>query len=416
MTNKAQKQLEASSPFPLSNNSAPNTELKPSRFQLLSFPNSGLKFLSTYSIVGIELLLGLLIGFIFTAVGAGAGASILSGITAGALIFYVDRFLFKIELQPNKNARQLGQAIVGLSIGISLSHVHILDMVFQLPILIFPTLFLLLCSFIIGYIYSRIGQVDLLTALLAVVPGNIGIMASIAADCGKNVSLVSLVQLIRFTAIILLVPIITNVSTPHDVNAIASSIVKDLLHFDPIYLILLFLVLSITLFTAWIGSQWKIPAAYLFCSILVGVLFNALLSWLPVVPHLNFSLPTLINLVGQTLLGITIGEYWGINSNLGKRTVALSLIPVMLTFLAGFIAAGIIMLFTQWDWLTCLLVASPGGSPEMISIALVLHQNVETVTAAHLIRLMAINMYLPILVWSLEKTGIDRVRTQTHTT
>lgn len=416
MTNKEQKSSEASSPFPLSNNSVPNTELKTSSFQLLSFANSVLKFVSSYSIVCIEILVGLLIGFAFTAVGAGAGASILSGITAGALIFYVYRFLYEIEIKPNKNARQLGQAIVGLSIGISLSHSHLLEIGFQLPILIFPTLFLLLCSFIIGYIYSRIGQIDLLTALLAVVPGNIGIMASIAADYGKNVSVVSLVQLIRFSAIVLLVPIITNVSTPHDVNAIASSIVKDLLHFDPIYLILLFLVLSVTLFAARLGSQWNIPAAYLFCSILVGVFFNALLSWLPVVPHLNFSLPTLINLVGQTLLGITIGEYWGSNSNLGKRTVALSLIPVMLTFLAGFIAAGIIRLFTHWDWLTCLLVASPGGSPEMISIALVLHQNVETVTAAHLIRLMAINMYLPLLVWSLEKTGIDRVTTQTTTT
>ncbi len=416
MTNKDQKRLEASSPFPLSNNSAPAPELKISWFQLLSFAYSGLKFLSSYSIVYIEILVGLLIGFVFTAIGAGAGASIISGITSGALVFYVYRSIYEIEVKPNKNARQLGQAIVGLSIGISLSHSHILEIGVQLPILIFPTLFLLTCSFIIGYIYSRIGQIDLLTALLAVVPGNIGIMASIAADYGKNVSVVSLVQLIRFTAIILLVPIITNVSTPHDVNAIASSIVQELLHFDPIYLILLFLVLSITLFAARLGSQWKIPAAYLFCSIIVGVFFNALLSWLPVVPHLNFSLPTLINLVGQTLLGITIGEYWGSNSNLGKRTVALSLIPVMLTFLAGFIAAGIIKLFSHWDWLTCLLVASPGGSPEMISIALVLNQNVETVTAAHLIRLMAINMYLPILVWSLEKTGIDKVTSQTPAT
>lgn len=152
MTNKEQKSSEASSPFPLSNNSDPNTELKTSSFQLLSFANSVLKFVSSYSIVCREILVGLLIGFAFTAVGAGAGASILSGITAGALVFYVYRFIYKIELKPNKNARQLGQAIVGLSIGISLSPSHILDMVFQLPILIFPTLFLLLCSFIIGYI------------------------------------------------------------------------------------------------------------------------------------------------------------------------------------------------------------------------------------------------------------------------
>lgn len=414
MTDRDQQRLEPISLSPLENDSEPDSELKISRFQLPSFPRFS-SFLSTYLIVCTELFLGLLVGFVFILLGLGAGAAILSGITTGALVSYTYRFLYQIDIKPNKNARKMGQAIVGLSIGISLAHSHLVEILFQLPILIFTTLFLLLCSFLIGYIYSRISQMDLLTAMLAVVPGNIGIMASIAADYGRNVSLVSLVQLIRFTSIILLVPLITQVSTPHTVNAIVSSITTDLLNFNFISLMLLVLVLAITLFASSLGSRLKIPAAYLFCSIVVGIVFNALLSWLPFVPHLNFSLPNSINLVGQTLLGITIGEYWGINPILGKRTVALASIPVLLTFLAGFIAAGMLMLITHWDWLTCLLVASPGGSPEMILIALVLQQNVETVTAAHLVRLIAINIYLPIIILILEKYGMDKVEPQTST-
>lgn len=414
MTDRDQQRLEPISLSPLENDSEPDSELKISRFQLPSFPRFS-SFLSTYLIVCTELFLGLLVGFVFMLLGLGAGAAILSGITTGALVSYTYRFLYQIDIKPNKNARKMGQAIVGLSIGISLAHSHLVEILFQLPILIFTTLFLLLCSFLIGYIYSRISQMDLLTAMLAVVPGNIGIMASIAADYGRNVSLVSLVQLIRFTSIILLVPLITQVSTPHTVNAIVSSITTDLLNFNFISLMLLVLVLAITLFASSLGSRLKIPAAYLFCSIVVGIVFNALLSWLPFVPHLNFSLPNSINLVGQTLLGITIGEYWGINPILGKRTVALASIPVLLTFLAGFIAAGMLMLITHWDWLTCLLVASPGGSPEMILIALVLQQNVETVTAAHLVRLIAINIYLPIIILILEKYGMDKVEPQTST-
>ncbi|NEQ24998.1 MAG: AbrB family transcriptional regulator, partial [Microcoleus sp. SIO2G3] len=88
-------------------------------------------------------------------------------------------------------------------------------------------------------------------------------------------------------------------------------------------------------------------------------------------------------------------------------------IPVALTFLAGFTAAGITMYFTHWDWLTCLLMAAPGGSPEMILIALVLNHNVETITAAHLVRLMAINVYLPVLIWALEKYGRESKETKT---
>jgi hypothetical protein len=414
MTDRDQQRLDPISLSPLENDSEPDSELKISRFQLPSFPRF-ISFLSTYSIVFTELFLGLLVGFVFMLLGLGAGASILSGITTGALVSYTYRVLYEIEIKPNKNARKMGQAIVGLSIGISLAHSHLVETLFHLPILIFTTLFLLLCSFLIGYIYSRISQMDFLTAMLAVVPGNIGIMASIAADYGRNVSVVSLVQLIRFTSIILLVPLISQLSTPHDFNAIVSSITTDLLNSNFISLMLLVLVLAITLFASSLGSQLKIPAAYLFCSIVVGIVFNALLSWLPFVPHLNFSLPNSINLVGQTLLGITIGEYWGINPILRKRTVALASIPVLMIFLAGFIAAGMLMLITHWDWLTCLLVASPGGSPEMILIALVLQQNVEIVTAAHLVRLIAINIYLPIMILILEKYGMDKVETQTIT-
>ena len=388
-------------------------ELKISRLHLRSFVRPCITFISNYSLVGIELILGFLLSFVFTQIGAGAGSAILSGIAAGALVAYFYRIVYKIQIKPNTNVRKIGQVLVGLTIGVSIAHSNLVNIFFKLPILTFTALLLLLSSILIGYIYSHIAKVDLLSAMLAVVPGNIGIMASIAADYGKNVSLVSLVQLIRFTGIILIIPIITNVSTPRDINLIISSLSKDLSQFNLKYLLLLTLVLAITAVAARIGSKLKVPAAYLFCSILVGVAFNYLLIQLPFSPPFNFNIPPLVNLIGQTLLGITIGEYWGINPNLERRTIALMSIPVALTFLAGFTAAGITMYFTHWDWLTCLLMAAPGGSPEMILIALVLNHNVETITAAHLIRLMAINVYLPVLIWALEKYGRESKETKT---
>jgi len=112
----------------------------------------------------------------------------------------------------------------------------------------------------------------------------------------------------------------------------------------------------------------------------------------------DFSLPPLFNLVGQILLGITIGEYWGMNPNLSRATVARATVPVMITFVAGLLLAGIARLVTSWDWLTCLLVTAPGGSPEMIWIALSLNHDVEIVTAGHLLRLVAINALLPAMI------------------
>lgn len=349
-------------------------------------------------LVGIELVLALAFGCCFVVAGAGGGAWILGGIAAGAIVFYFYRSWYNSQAQPNRNSRKVGQILVGLTIGFSIQHSHLLSLSSQLPILGLLTLFLLACGGVIGLLYARLQKTDFLTATLATVPGNIGVMASIAADQGKDTSLVSLIQLIRFTTIILAVPIIANVSNPHSVSQIVSSLTESLFVFDPAYIGLLFILLIITTIAVRLGKKFKIPVAAFICPILVGLSFSSLIPSLPVLANFNFTLPPLVNLVGQMLLGTTIGEYWGINPKLEKRTIAIALVPVLLTFVAGFLTAGVAMLFTPWDWLTCLLVASPGGSPEMILIALALHHNVEIVAAGHLVRLLTINLSLPALI------------------
>jgi membrane AbrB-like protein len=408
MNNTPQMQLATINPLPAIK--LAETEIKP-KFS----PSHGFKVISSYSLICLELLLGLLLGSFFMAINLGAGASILSGIAAGAMVSFVCRIVYKKTIKPHTNLRKIGQAIVGLAIGISIAHSNIVDIGSKLPILIVTSLLLLLSSFFIGYIYSRISKVELLSGLLAVTPGNIGVMASLAADYGKDVSLITLVQVMRFTAIMLLMPAITHVSLTHNQTTFMSAFSPDLFTFNPSYLLLLFIVLAITFAVARIGSELKVPAAYLLCSILVGIFLNYLLMNLPLIAQDNFTLPPVINLVGQTLLGITIGEYWGISPNIGKRQVIYAAIPVALTFLAALTLAGIATLLTNWDWLTCLLMVAPGGSPEMILISLVLNHNVETVTASHIIRLIAINLYLPILLWAWERYKINGAGSQVKT-
>jgi uncharacterized membrane protein AbrB (regulator of aidB expression) len=44
-------------------------------------------------------------------------------------------------------------------------------------------------------------------------------------------------------------------------------------------------------------------------------------------------------------------------------------------------------------------VTAPGGSAEIILVALTLDHNVEIVTAGHVVRLIAINSFLPIWIF-----------------
>jgi uncharacterized protein len=353
---------------------------------------------STVLLIGAQVILAVVIGFGLIAIGVGGGSWILGGIGSGAIAFFIYRNFYNQQAEPSRNFRKLGQMLVGLTVGFAIAHSNFTALSLQLPIFIVLALFLLSSGGAIGYIYSQFEKTDLLTGLLATMPGNIGVMASIAADYGKNASLVSLVQLIRFTTVTLVIPLLANVSTQHGVRDVIAALVRDVELFNATYLGLLGLVLAIAALAMYLGGRIKLPVAAFFGSILVGLAFSLSLDTLNVLPNASFNLPSFLNLIGQVLLGITIGEYWGMNPHLEKRAIAYTIVPVVLTCLAGFISAGLAMLLTPWDWLTCLLVTAPGGSPEMILIALTVNHNVELVTTGHLVRLIAINLSLPVLV------------------
>lgn len=356
------------------------------------------EFILTYSILAIELIVAVCIGGVLLSLGAGGGAWILGGIAAGALVFYIGRDRTSHALKPNHNARKIGQLLVGLTVGFSIQHSDLTRISTQLPVLLLLTLFLLGSGIGVGYLYSRVAKTDVLTGLLATTPGNIGVMASIAADYGRNPALVSMVQLMRFTAITFIIPLISHVSQQTDAGSLLHSLTQNTLTLEPVYLIWLGSLLGVAAIAVRLGTRFGVPVAGLLCAIVVGTVFNTGFNLLPWFPSVDFSLPTLLNLIGQILLGLTIGEYWGISPKLQKGAIVHTLIPVLLTFLTGVMASGLAMLLTSWDWLTCLLVTAPGGSPEMIWIALGLDRDVEIVTAGHLVRLIAINISLPILV------------------
>jgi membrane AbrB-like protein len=354
--------------------------------------------LTQLGMVSAELVLAAAIGLGLLLLGADGTAWILGGIAAGAIVFVVSRFQLKINATPNRNARKIGQLLVGLTVGFSVQHSDIGAIASSIPVFLLLTACLLMGSLGVAAIYTRVQKTDWLTAMLATTPGNIGVMASIAADYGSNPALVSLVQLVRFTLVTSAIPLLSNVSHPNDAWSTLNHLTHHLIDPDGAYLMRLGSVLLIAALSVKIGETLKIPVPALMCPLLVGVGFNALVNTLPFLPPVDFNPPVLLNVLGQILLGTTIGEYWGMNPNLGKFAIARATIPAGLTLLAGLGVAVIAKLFTSWDWLTCLLVTAPGGSPEMIWIALTLHQDVEIVTVGHLIRLIAINALLPMMI------------------
>jgi len=344
----------------------------------------------------LEMLLALPLGLCLVKFHIGGIAWILGGIAAGTVILQSCRIFYQYKPKPNRTARKIGMGLVGLTVGLSNSNSDLFNLASGIPIFIVLTFFLLFCGGCIGYIYSRFSQTNLLTAMLATVPGGVGVMSSIAADYNKNVTLVALVQAIRVTCVVLVIPLIARTTVGSYWNSATLPVKQALLSLEPAQLGLLLIALFITGLIVYLAIAFKIPAGDFFGALLLGIFFNSLLKWLPFVNEAYLSPQPLINIVGQMLLGITIGEYWGEKPAFGKRTVGWALISVALTLVAGAIAAMLAMSLTSWDWLTCLLVTAPGGSAEMILVSLALDHNVEIVTTGHLVRLIAINSSLPL--------------------
>ncbi|MBD2344141.1 AbrB family transcriptional regulator [Anabaena subtropica] len=347
-------------------------------------------------ILCLEMLLALPLGWTLTKLHFGGISWIFGGIAAGTAILQGYRVFYNYSPKPNRIARKVGMGLVGLTVGASNANSNLVNIVSEIPIFIFLTLFLLLCGVSIGYIYSRLSKTNILTAMLATVPGGVGVMSSIAADYNRNVTLVALVQAIRVTSVVLLIPFIARTSVGNYRNPPTLAIQRVLINFEPLQLGLLAVVLLITGIIVYLAITWNIPAGDFFGALVLGATFNSLLEYLPFFSNIHFHPPLLVNIIGQMLLGITIGEYWGEKPNFGKRTVGYALMSVAMTLVAGAIAAILAMQLTSWDWLTCLLVTAPGGAAEMILVSLALNHNVEIVTTGHLVRLIAINSSLPL--------------------
>lgn len=357
-------------------------------------------FRQSLTVLAWQMCLALPLGLVLSRFNIGGMAWIFSGIVAGVIVLQISRISYGFTPKPNRTARHVGLVLVGLTIGFSIAQNNLISVVTGIPIFIFLTLFLLVSGTFIGYIYSRLSKTNLLTAMLATVPGGVGVMAAIAADYNKNVTQVALVQVIRVTSVVLLIPMVARILTDDYISSPAIITPAEFINFTPSYFGLFLLASVLSLLAVYIAISCKIPAAHFFAALLVGITFNPAVNSLHLATGItHFALPPIIRVIGQTLLGITIGEYWGEKPDFGKRAIGYAFMSTAMTLFAGAIAACFAMQLTSWDWLTCMLVTAPGGAAEMILVALTLNHNVEIVTVGHLVRLIAINSSLPFWVF-----------------
>ncbi len=344
-------------------------------------------------LVAVEVLLALLAGLALRALGLGPTAWVVGGVLCGAVVFRV-LTRYRGDLSPNRSVRYTGMALVGLALGLSVSFNEFARLSEVLLLLVLLTLFMILSGILVGWLYSGLSNTDPVSAMMATLPGGVGVMAGAAADAGRNVSLVALVQAARVSAVVVLVTLIASTWYGTSGGPEESSLAEELATtLEVARAGLLLVALGLTYVGVRIAAAARVPVAPLLGAMFVGAAYAQLLTFAPGV--VEFQPPELLDAVGQALLGITIGEYLGCRLALEARAVIYGMASVAATVLIGVVLASVLALWTSWSWLTCLLLTAPGGAPEMIVLALALDQEVELITAGHIIRQLAINGLLP---------------------
>jgi membrane AbrB-like protein len=293
---------------------------------------------------------------------------------------------------PNPRTRQVGQVLVGVSLGPVLAAQSMGDAVVYLPLLLGAVVVVLAGSVAIARTYARSCRVDGLTAGLATLPGGIGIMASVAAETGGKPALVALVQGVRVALVVSVIPAIIVLGGG---AASAESELPAVLPQAPGGYAVWAALLVGAFLASTAAKRLGVPVASLLGPMALGLV--AALAVRLVLPGAEaLEVPYLHSVAGQALLGITVGEYLAQDSRTTRRAFAGGFAGVVATFALSLAVAVLVHALTPWSFLTCVLLMAPGGAPEMIVLAAATPSELHLVVIAQMARQIAVNALMPL--------------------
>jgi uncharacterized protein len=300
---------------------------------------------------------------------------------------------------PSPRVRKAGQLLIGAAIGPGIAAQEFSVSAAQLALLSGGVVAILLASIAVARVYT--GLVDGLTAGMATLPGGIGIMPSVAAEYGRPVGLVAIVQSFRMTLVLLLALGVFALTGPHVGTA----------HADKVWLpagiqwLYVAALIGGSVVAAWGAGKVRIPVPTLLGPLLYGCVLSLGLRALGTAPDL-LAAPFLQEVVGQALLGITVGEYLAQRYADGLAALAGGIAGVVATCgIALLIALGMTAV-GPWSFLASFLMVAPGGAPEMVVIAAAMGGDLTFVLVAQTGRQVLVNILMP--VWIRLFTRFDR--------
>jgi membrane AbrB-like protein len=285
-----------------------------------------------------------------------------------------------IKVIAPRRGRKVGQLMVGVTIGLSLTTAAVGLILTWFPLMLLTALISMLVTGLLCVPFSRASRVDVPTAFFSLTPGGLAEMAMTGAKEGAQSDVVAMTQTVRVALLVCILPwLLKNYGIDGGIHHEAGR-----LALPPSALVLVFAcaaLIALLFRSTGAGNPWMIG----------GLTGGGTLAAFGLVDgHIPYPLFAL----GQFLIGIAIGS--------GFKRDYLVKLPLVCAMAVIFIVAMTLLLFfyavsmhlvTGMDLSSAALAVSPGGLAEMALTAQLLHLNVGLVTVFHVVRSFLVNAF-----------------------
>lgn len=282
--------------------------------------------------------------------------------------------------------RRVGQLLIGIGVGLTFTEQALAAVVSNLPAMTAAAVLTMGAGAGISFLLSRLAGTDRLTAVMSSVPGGPADMANLAERYGGDPLTVALAQTFRIALIVTFIPPAMILSGIDGHTALSAAMQ---IPFDLKGLLILGAIAGAAVFglnRLGMANAWFLGALVAISALTASGI------------HLS-SMPFGIVALAQVLLGVSLGttferRFLMRSPRLLGATVVCS---AVLLVACGAIAAGLAAL-TGLPLAGLALSLAPGGLPEMVLTAKVLHLDVPMVTAFHVERVILTLVLAPHIV------------------
>lgn len=298
----------------------------------------------------------------------------------GPLIICAAATLAGLTLTPLPGAREMGQIVVGLAIGLRLLPEVLQTIIGLLPAMLLGTFGVVIVTTATGLLLRRLTGIDRTTAYFATTPVGLAEMAALAHARGGAADITSLVHTIRVSAIVTAVPLLVTWLGEDGGVAPHQSTHRG-------QLIDLLALIALAGGAAFILKRWHVPNVWLLAPITVaGVAAATGLT--------SVAMPSAWLVVAQLVIGIWLGCRFRrvMLIKLPRLTLAAAFITLLL-LIAAAIGAAVLAITTNIPYATGFLSLAPGGVTEIVLTASILHLDVPIITAFHVTRILLLTSF-----------------------